>query len=311
MPDIRFNCAQCNQSIEVDESAAGVAIQCPHCRASLTVPMPEAPARPALKLKKTAPPEQAPQPPIVERTLHKTQSKPEKRGIPTSLIVKVLAVVVVIAAGFFVYRHFAPRPQLVTLSNYAKLRNGMTEDEVTRLFGRPSEKSYRGDEAGIWENLSVTVLGGPGKDAFRPILDEISTATELVRLPSGVAQAKGTDTILSGRDVRSARNPFGRSKAGVIGYEFGNQPLEYNGTLHFDGHEGVLAGTTNQLKLLSNGAIQFTRVRDRDAKMAGRMMSWKGHEGRAIYVNFVTNLTFWAYQGPAAEISSVPGGDGP
>lgn len=42
--DIKFNCAVCGTPMVIDEAGAGMAVQCPSCGQSLTVP----PARPAV-----------------------------------------------------------------------------------------------------------------------------------------------------------------------------------------------------------------------------------------------------------------------
>ena len=36
--DITFNCDKCGQQLEIDESGAGMVIQCPKCAASVAVP---------------------------------------------------------------------------------------------------------------------------------------------------------------------------------------------------------------------------------------------------------------------------------
>ena len=36
--DITFNCKKCGQQLEIDESGAGMMIQCPKCAASVAVP---------------------------------------------------------------------------------------------------------------------------------------------------------------------------------------------------------------------------------------------------------------------------------
>jgi Zn finger protein HypA/HybF involved in hydrogenase expression len=38
--DIRFECPQCKQPIKIDESAAGLQINCPGCQTALTIPSP-------------------------------------------------------------------------------------------------------------------------------------------------------------------------------------------------------------------------------------------------------------------------------
>ena len=39
MPDIKFHCPECSQKIGVDETAAGLSIDCPTCRSSLVIPV--------------------------------------------------------------------------------------------------------------------------------------------------------------------------------------------------------------------------------------------------------------------------------
>lgn len=39
--DVTFHCPHCKQTLEVDASAAGQAIQCPACNAEITVPEPD------------------------------------------------------------------------------------------------------------------------------------------------------------------------------------------------------------------------------------------------------------------------------
>ncbi len=39
--DVTFHCPHCKQNLEVDASAAGQAIQCPECKAEITVPEPD------------------------------------------------------------------------------------------------------------------------------------------------------------------------------------------------------------------------------------------------------------------------------
>src|SRR5712671_2685364 len=65
--DIRFACPHCTQHIAIDEAGAGLQIECPDCRAPLTVP--ESPptsaaARPRIRLAKSEPPP-APSPPAL------------------------------------------------------------------------------------------------------------------------------------------------------------------------------------------------------------------------------------------------------
>src|SRR5580693_3064591 len=38
--DIRFECSHCKQPIKIDESAAGLEINCPGCQSVLTIPAP-------------------------------------------------------------------------------------------------------------------------------------------------------------------------------------------------------------------------------------------------------------------------------
>jgi len=56
MSDIEFNCLSCNQSLSVDESGAGMEVQCPGCGQSVTVPQASQPTqKPRLALKKSCP----------------------------------------------------------------------------------------------------------------------------------------------------------------------------------------------------------------------------------------------------------------
>jgi transcription elongation factor Elf1 len=77
--DIRFACPHCAQRIAVDESGAGLQIECPDCHAQVTVPAPAEPpaARilPKLRAEKPdeAPPLEPPGPPPAA-------TKPGKRG---------------------------------------------------------------------------------------------------------------------------------------------------------------------------------------------------------------------------------------
>ena len=38
MADIKFHCPECDQKILVDDSAAGMQIDCPSCRSALIIP---------------------------------------------------------------------------------------------------------------------------------------------------------------------------------------------------------------------------------------------------------------------------------
>ena len=38
MADIKFHCPECQQRIAVDETAAGIAIDCPYCKAGIIIP---------------------------------------------------------------------------------------------------------------------------------------------------------------------------------------------------------------------------------------------------------------------------------
>ena len=38
MADLKFHCPECQQKVAVDESAAGMAIECPRCRSGLVIP---------------------------------------------------------------------------------------------------------------------------------------------------------------------------------------------------------------------------------------------------------------------------------
>jgi transcription elongation factor Elf1 len=36
--DIRFNCPRCNQHLAVDQSGAGMTVNCPNCKAQIEIP---------------------------------------------------------------------------------------------------------------------------------------------------------------------------------------------------------------------------------------------------------------------------------
>ena len=57
MPDIEFNCPHCQQSLAVEETGAGMAVQCPGCGKDITVPkLPQPATPPKLTLKQPEPP---------------------------------------------------------------------------------------------------------------------------------------------------------------------------------------------------------------------------------------------------------------
>ncbi|MFC1497957.1 hypothetical protein ACFLS1_05730 [Verrucomicrobiota bacterium] len=45
MSDIKFQCSNCQQTLEAPEEMAGDAVECPSCQQQLTVPSPPAPSR--------------------------------------------------------------------------------------------------------------------------------------------------------------------------------------------------------------------------------------------------------------------------
>ena len=50
MPDIKFNCPNCDQTLEAPDDMAGVELECPACEETITVPAPEQPEKPASRL---------------------------------------------------------------------------------------------------------------------------------------------------------------------------------------------------------------------------------------------------------------------
>lgn len=74
MSDINFVCSGCKQPLAIEESGAGIEIQCPSCGTNLVVPDPRKAARVAPKLQVSSPrtqrtephPNSAPNPTFVD-----------------------------------------------------------------------------------------------------------------------------------------------------------------------------------------------------------------------------------------------------
>jgi len=113
MPDIEFNCPHCKQSLAVEETGAGMAVQCPGCGKEVTVPQLPQPATPSRPTLKQPEPESsvAPQPaiPAFDKIESKVSVGTGKFKIP---LVAIVVIGLVAGAFFFGRSRFFGKQQI-------------------------------------------------------------------------------------------------------------------------------------------------------------------------------------------------------
>jgi DNA-directed RNA polymerase subunit RPC12/RpoP len=143
MADLKFTCSHCKQDIECDELWCGREIQCPTCKAELTVPpKPDAPPHAALAAAKpgqarlsigqsrhqrsAAPPPPPPQEVLIQQKL--AQAKAGQKGSAMKWVKISLGVVVLGVAGYFGYP--LGRDWLAKRNEAAKAANAIATQQV-------------------------------------------------------------------------------------------------------------------------------------------------------------------------------------
>src|SRR6516162_182725 len=107
MPDFKFTCPQCGQTIECDDSYAGTQINCPACSQLIFVPQPTS--------GRAAPPSPMAMPGRGQRFAGAQAPVPEKSNTMRNVLV-IVAVIIVLAAlgvgGWVGYSKFAAKQAL-------------------------------------------------------------------------------------------------------------------------------------------------------------------------------------------------------
>ena len=143
MADLKFTCSHCKQDIECDELWCGREIQCPTCKAELTVPpKPDAPPHASLATAKpgqarlsigqsrhqrsAAPPPPPPQEVLIQQKL--AQAKAGQKGNPMKWV-GIGAVVIVVAVGVYLGYPYL-RDWLAKRSDAAKAASNSATQQV-------------------------------------------------------------------------------------------------------------------------------------------------------------------------------------
>lgn len=173
---IAFNCPSCSQAYKVSEANAGKRAKCKQCGVVLAVPQP-----PELGLieSPTSPPQPKQNAPLMAWWNSRTHA--QKFAAWGFLVMLVLLVVYTVIDGLSDRppRNEAPAQPFpvaphhpvskLTRENYLAVRDGMVEDEVILILGKPTERwawpeklrrgnvtlIYRRDGKEVWVNLET------------------------------------------------------------------------------------------------------------------------------------------------------------
>ena len=101
---MKIPCSNCNQRLEIPEELAGQTIECPACKASLTVPTPEPASPPTPQVQVTPPQAARPQAPTPKRktaSAPKAASPRQSKSLPHKLTIAAVTIAAVVVLILF------------------------------------------------------------------------------------------------------------------------------------------------------------------------------------------------------------------